>query len=62
MSWIEDKRTSLVSVVGDWYTYTYLVKDPWSDRERYMRAAPMDLYSPSQNHLTPREEAMKGRT
>ena len=25
------------------YTYTHSVKDPRSDKERYMRAAPMDL-------------------
>jgi hypothetical protein len=42
-------------------TYTYWVKDPRSDRERYMRVAPMALRSPSQNHFAlrrvPRGEA-----
>ena len=29
------------------------VKDPRSDRARFMRAAPMNLCSSSKNHLTP---------
>jgi len=29
--------------MGTSYTYTHSVKDPRSDKERYMRAAPMDL-------------------
>jgi len=47
-------RTTLVSY-GNSDTYTASVKDPLarSHRERYMRAAPMDLCSQSQNHLTP---------
>ena len=32
------------------------VRDPWSHRERYMRAAPIDLCSSSQNHLTAKEK------
>jgi hypothetical protein len=34
-------------------TYTYSMKGPRSVRERYMRAAPTDLCSQSQNHLSP---------
>jgi hypothetical protein len=46
-------RTTLESAVGTGNAYTYSVKDPRSDRERYIREAPMDLRSSSQNHLTP---------
>jgi hypothetical protein len=47
-------RTELGSVVGtiNTVTYTYSVREPRSDRERYMRAAPMDLYPPNQNRFT----------
>jgi hypothetical protein len=47
-------ETTLVSY-GNGDTYMDSVKDPLarSHRERYMRAAPMDLCSQSQNHLTP---------
>ena len=31
------------------YTYSNSVSDPRSDRERYSRQAPIDLYSSSQN-------------
>jgi hypothetical protein len=50
-SWI---KTILRSAVGSGNTYTYSVRDPWSDRERYMREAPMDLSSSDQNRLKPR--------
>jgi len=50
-SWI---KTILRSAVGSDNTYTYSVRDPWSDRERYMREAPMDLSSSDQNRLKPR--------
>ena len=45
--------TTLGSAVGIGNAYTYSVKDPRSDRERYIRAAPMDLRSSNQNHLPP---------
>jgi hypothetical protein len=46
-------RTDLRLLVGvvTSNTYTYSVKDPRSDRERYMRAAQMDLRSLHQNHF-----------
>jgi len=47
-------RTTLRSVIGIRDTHTYSVIDARSDRERYMRAAPMDLRTPSQNYSTPR--------
>ena len=47
-------RTTLRSVIGTSDTHTYSVIDARSDRERYMRAAPMDLRTPSQNYSTPR--------
>ena len=31
--------------------YMYSVNEPWSDSERYMHAALMELHSSSQNHL-----------
>jgi len=43
-------RITTLKSVSD--TYTYSVKDPRSHKERYMRAAPMDLCSSSQNHIT----------
>jgi hypothetical protein len=43
--------TALGRAVRPENTYTYSVRDPRSDRERYMRAAPMDLRPPSQNRL-----------
>ena len=55
-------RTKLGSVVGTGNTYTYSVKDPRSDRERYIRAAPIDLHSPSQNHFILWEERQRGQT
>jgi hypothetical protein len=36
-------RMALGLAVGTGNTYTYSVRDPRSDRERYMRAAPIDL-------------------
>ena len=45
-------RTTLESAVGTGNAYTYSVKDPRSDRERYILAAPMDLRLESQIHLT----------
>jgi len=51
-------RITLGSAIGTSPTYTYSVVRPWSDRERYMRAAPMDLRAPSQHNLDPgRKEA-----
>jgi hypothetical protein len=51
-------RITLGSVIGTSPTYTYSVVRPQSDRERYMRAAPMDLRSPSQHNWDPgRREA-----
>ena len=59
-------RTTLRSVIGTSDTHTYSVIDARSDRERYMRAAPMDLRTPSQNYSTPRgveaERRQRGRT
>jgi hypothetical protein len=52
----------LVVGVGNSNTYTHSVKDPRSDRERYMRAAPMDLHSPDQNHFALKRERKRGRT
>ena len=52
----------LVVGVGTSNAYTYSVKDPRSDRERYMRAAPMDLRSPHQNHFALGKEKKRGRT
>jgi len=46
-------RTTLGPAVGTGNAYTYSVKDPRSDRVQYIRAAPMELRSSSQNHLTP---------
>jgi hypothetical protein len=40
------------SVVGTGNTYTYSVNNPRSDRERYIREAPMDLRSSCQYHLS----------
>jgi len=40
------------SVVGTGNTYTYSVNNPRSDRERYIREAPIDLRSSCQNHLS----------
>jgi len=45
--------TTLGSAVGIGNAYTYSMKDPRSDRERYIRVAPMELRSSSQNYLTP---------
>jgi hypothetical protein len=45
-------RTTLGLDVRTGNTYMYSVRDPLSDKERYMREAPMDLYSPCQKHST----------
>ncbi len=57
-------KTILRSAVRSGNTYTYSVRDPWSDRERYMREAPMDLSSSDQNRLKPwrLEAEMTNRT
>jgi hypothetical protein len=49
VSWVENYTGGWRVVTGD--TYTYSVKDPLLDRERYIRAALMDLHSPSQHHV-----------
>ena len=49
-------KTTLGLEVRTGNTYTYTVRDPLSDRERYMRAAPMVLYSSCQDQLTLRRD------
>jgi len=56
-----DLRTSLGLAFGSDNTYTYSVRDPRSDRERYMRVAPMALRSPSQNHFVLGRVPRRGR-
>ena len=59
----EKERVKKEGLIGNGQdTYTNSVMDPYSDRERYMRVAPMVLRGSCQSHRLWVRNTHKGRT